>query len=338
MNPYLWPALALALTSTDPGGFAPVPTAAPDPAPRVAGGPAESRDAPAPGSAIDAAGAPSTLDPVTVGLLTVGLAAAVGVAGRLAWWDEGTRPFHFIREGFFGAGTYAGGADKSGHLFSSYISVLGSSAFYEWAGVDHTAASWLGIVFSFAVWNGFEILGDGFTQYGASPEDMTMNLLGVTAGGLTRLWPTFERLIGLRIGYVPTRDFLGGKQHSPLKLINDYSGMLFYYDLKLGGLVRELGGTPGLSRYLLTGAVYEAWKYSPVLYRAQTRRGLGVHVSVALGEVLRAVTGGDPGAEKIARFFDFFAVPMLSIAVMEDLNHNRPYVNFGIANRLEPSL
>src|SRR5215472_9654620 len=175
-------------------------------------------------------------NPATVIAASVGLAAGVVIVGRIAWWDQGTQPFHFIREGYWGAGTYAGGADKNGHLFSSYVSTRAMAAVYRGLGFDRTTSAWMAVGFTFALWNGFEIFGDGFTQYGASPEDMSMNLIGISLAGLFELVPGLFDIFGLRIGYVPTRDFLA-HDHTPLKLINDYSGMLYYYDVKLKGLL-----------------------------------------------------------------------------------------------------
>jgi hypothetical protein len=272
-----------------------------------------------------------------VGAASVGGVLAVAIEGRIAWYTQGTESFHWIREGYYGLGTYAGGADKSGHLFSAYISTYIMRSVYRAFDIDNDTATAMAMGFTFLLWNGFEILGDGFTQYGSSPEDSSANMLGIAIAGLSGFFPEIERVFGLRIGYIPSRDLLA-HEHNFLKIINDYSGMIYYYDLKLKGVLELMGIEPSLARYLMTGVVYEVWKYSPVLDAQDKRRSLGVHLSISLPEVLRRWGGDDPGVEGIARFFDFYAVPFLSVALMEDLNHNRTYLNFGISGRMELGL
>jgi hypothetical protein len=278
-----------------------------------------------------------SMRPVWLGVATLVGVAGVAAVGRVAWWDQGTRPFHFTYEGWFANSTYAGGSDKLGHAYAAYISTIAMQWTYNKLGIDPVTAAWMGAGFTFLLFNGFEFLGDGFTQYGASPEDMVANTFGLTIGFLVRRFPVLDTIIGLRLGYIPTTDFLA-HDHTPLKLINDYSGMLFYFDVKLKGLLEVLHVEPGLARFLMAGLVYDTYKYSPILDRNLTRRGFGVYAGISLPEVLHAWAGDDPGVDGIATFFKYYAVPFLTIAIMEDLNHNKPYLNFGIANRFEVGL
>jgi predicted lipoprotein DUF2279 len=276
-------------------------------------------------------------NPWVTGGVSVGIATGILAIGRIAWWDHGTRPFHVYHEGFFGAGTYAGGTDKLGHLGVAYFSVDAAAGIYRTLGFDNATATWLAMGFVFAVFNGFEVFGDGFTQYGMSPEDLTMNTLGILIGGIFNFAPGLHDVVGFRLGYLPTKDFLA-HDRSPLKLINDYSGMMFYADLKLKGLIEAFGGSPGPLRYLMTGVVYETYKYSPILERTETRRNLGVHVSLSFAEILRALGQGDDGVEAYAKIFDYYAIPFLTVALLRDFNQNesdRWHLNFGVANRAE---
>jgi hypothetical protein len=293
-----------------------------------------------PGLKLDPSSAETEVDsfdrlaPLWISIASLIGASGVGIVARVAWYDHGTRHFHFIDEGWFGAGTYAGGADKLGHIYSAYISTLIMDSVYRKIGVEPTTATYLAMGFTFLVWNGFEFLGDGFSQYGTSIGDAASNVIGIFVAGMVSIFPQLDRMIGMRVAYVPTHDFLAG-DHTPLKLINDYSGMEYFFDLKLKGVLEAFDIDPRFARYFMTGVVYETWKYSPVLDRAQTRRAVGVHLSISLPEILRTWSKEDDGVELIARFFDFFALPFLSVAIVEDVNNNRPYINFGLANRVE---
>jgi hypothetical protein len=47
--------------------------------------------------------------------------AAVAIYGKHHWWQDGFHSsFHTGSEGWFGQGTYAGGADELGHLYLNY--------------------------------------------------------------------------------------------------------------------------------------------------------------------------------------------------------------------------
>ncbi|GAG57180.1 unnamed protein product, partial [marine sediment metagenome] len=42
------------------------------------------------------------------------------------------------REGFFGKNTYAGGADKAGHFYASYVEFRTMVSLYELIGIKHS--------------------------------------------------------------------------------------------------------------------------------------------------------------------------------------------------------
>src|SRR5262249_55268799 len=69
------------------------------------------------------AGAEEAPNAWVVGGVSVGITTGILAIGRLAWWDQGTQHFHLYHEGFFGAGTYAGGTDKLGHFGVAYFGV-----------------------------------------------------------------------------------------------------------------------------------------------------------------------------------------------------------------------
>ncbi|MEJ2685890.1 MAG: DUF2279 domain-containing protein [Gammaproteobacteria bacterium] len=71
-----------------------------------------------------------------------GGAAAVGLYGATTWWKAGVdAQFRTADEGWFGQKTYAGGADKLGHLYSAYVGTRLLTLGYQWAGNDRRRSS-----------------------------------------------------------------------------------------------------------------------------------------------------------------------------------------------------
>jgi hypothetical protein len=274
--------------------------------------------------------------PLAVGLVSAGIAGAVLGTGVVAWWDRGFTELHLADTGLLGQETYAGGADKFGHFYSAWVSMAGMRPIYQSLGISREGSIVGASIFTFLLFNGFELI-DGFTDYGVESGDILANTLGIGLGALAEASPTFDSLFGLRLGYVPSHDFLAHEK-STLKFINDYSGMMYFVDLKLKGVFEVLGEEPGYARYLVTGLAWGTKDYSPVKRRPTRERHLGLHVGISLAEVLRSVADGDEGIEAQARFFDFFAVPFLSIVLMRELNEGSWFVSFGIANRFQVDL
>jgi hypothetical protein len=275
-------------------------------------------------------------NPLIVAGTSTAIVAIIAAWGWGAWWNEGFKTFHFRETGFLGHETYAGGADKLGHMYGTYLSAKATTKLYLALGMRQTGAALLSAGAVTLVSNGIE-LADGFTSFGFEYGDVVFNTLGTIAALASDLSPEFHAMFGMRIAYVPSRDFLANEK-TFIKWINDYTGMLFYLDLKLKGVFEAFGEDPGLARYLITGVVWGSERYSPVRVESERRRSLGVHVGVSLPQILRDVYEGDQGVEAFATFFDYYAVPFLSVALINDLNSGEWILNFGVANRLEIDL
>ena len=273
--------------------------------------------------------------------LSVG--ASVAMAGALfawaghAWWKDGELGrFHLRETGAFGKETYAGGADKMGHAYAVYVMGHVGAEVYQAAGMQADTAAWVSFGATLLVANWVEFV-DGFTDFGFEYGDVLANTAGAVMALLTRLYPSLDDTLGFRLGYVPSTDFLENDK-SLLKFINDYSGMSFYLDLRLRGLLPYLGRDPGLARFLVTGVVYGTDQYSPVRRHALRRRWVGAHIGLDVGELLRWQSDNDEGVGYIAKFFDYYAVPLMTVAVLRDLNNQSWMINFGVANRMELGL
>lgn len=199
--------------------------------------------------------------------------AGVGVitAWGLASWDYGEQSLHGGHEGWFGAGTREGGADKSGHLYTSYLMTRAFTGLYRhWGANDMQAAR--EAVLSSLLLTGFMELGDGFSPYGVSHEDMIMNVAGSLIGYQLATRDHWARRLDLRMEYLP------GHASDPL---TDYSRARYLAVLKLNGFT-PLADIP--LQWLELHAGYYARGYDNPMEqdRRVTYVGLGLNLSLLL--------------------------------------------------------
>jgi len=76
-----------------------------------------------PGPTVKPVAIPANKDHLWTGwTLVAGSYAVMGVYSYYSWYQEGEqRDFYVADDGWFGKNTYAGGEDKVGHCFSSYV-------------------------------------------------------------------------------------------------------------------------------------------------------------------------------------------------------------------------
>jgi hypothetical protein len=133
--------------------------------------------------------------------LNLGVGAAV-LGWGVANWDYGEGGPRFQSEGWFDRETEEGGADKLGHFYSAYLfSHLFAGQYERWDFDKDQAIRW-GALSSLGVTGLIEV-GDAFSDYGFSYEDMIFNTLGAAAGYLLWSYPELSRKIDLRVEYNP---------------------------------------------------------------------------------------------------------------------------------------
>ena len=160
--------------------------------------------------------------------LNLGIGATV-LGWGFANWDYGSGGPRFQSEGWFDRETDEGGADKLGHFYTSYLfSHLFAGQYERWDfGKDQAIR--LGALSSLGVTGLIEV-GDAFSDYGFSYEDMIFNTLGVAAGYLLWSFPDLSRKIDLRVEYNP---FTSGDYESDIT--TDYDRLSYLMAIKAEG-------------------------------------------------------------------------------------------------------
>ena len=170
----------------------------------------------------------------------VGGGLAIGLYGATHWWKDGlTNNFRTVDEGWFGQDTYAGGADKMGHLFSTYAGTRLLTRCFEEIGNDPEHALWLGAATTFGTLLVIETI-DGFSQrFRFSKEDLVMNTIGTGLGILFEKSPGLDKALDFRIQYWPSS---AARRQGKIDPLGDYSGQTYL-------LVAKAAAVPALRQY-----------------------------------------------------------------------------------------
>lgn len=156
------------------------------------------------------------------------LGATLGIT---AWgainWDYGDRTPNSTSEGWFEYHTDSGGADKAGHFYTSYVMANALPSLYRDWGFSHDQASRRGLYSSLVI-NGVMEVGDSFSEYGFSWEDMVANNVGALAGYWLDRHPWWGERLTFRVEYLPRFD--------RFDILTDYENMKYMAALRLDSL------------------------------------------------------------------------------------------------------
>jgi hypothetical protein len=259
---------------------------------------------------------------------SVWTAAAIGAGvlqGIGAPLQYGWQSWNVTDEGWFSRNTYTGGADKVSHfIISSGVSRLMYEVYTD-LGHPKDQSFTLAVATTFMSGLMVEIM-DAYSVYGFSLQDLTVDALGSAAGALINRHH-LQDLLGLRIGLATTNIPLSYVGESAETLGHSYNDEIYGADLKLGGLVRRLGGKPGFERFFLTSFVYftRGFGYDPPL---PTRyQEVGFEVGLNFPEILRAfgVSEKTWWGQGLIAIFDFFRFPFTQVGVYYNLHNGKWY-------------
>jgi len=129
-----------------------------------------------------------------------GMLAGSLVSSYFDWWKGSGRSFHFVHEGFWQ--DYSLGFDKIGHAYTSCFYFRSFREIMLWGGYPEEQAFWWP-AFTTALFAVSIEIGDAFSPYGFSWEDLAGNMIGLGYGMLQARVPILEN-VSFKWSYVPT--------------------------------------------------------------------------------------------------------------------------------------
>ncbi len=247
---------------------------------------------------------------LALGIVGTSYAASWAVVSA-AWWanQDASNGFHFRDEGAFGSSTYAGGADKLGHFYSTYVFTRMYSDILEWGGFSRAVSMVGASVLTAAFFTGVEVKDGYAPQYGFSVTDLAANLAGqVTALGFM-LVPELDEAVSVKVMYFPSADYA----RSPsLNIMEDYSGqtyLLAFHLAVLPGVANAKGSVLRSLRYVDVSLGYATRGYAPVPATPQPLRqltsvGLSLNLQSAFDDLLSAPSEPRPTGSAVVHFIN----------------------------------
>ncbi len=220
---------------------------------------------------------------------------ALGIAGGvygilygytyIAWYRRGedSPTFQFHDEGWFGMDTYAGGADKLGHLWSNYALVRGVSGVLEWGGYSKKVSLMASTGLALGFFTLAEVKDAYKMQYGFSWSDMVMNLTGDALAIALELSPELDSMFDLRAEYFPSKPFRDSiAEEGPFNSSEDYTGQRYFLAFHLAAIepLRE-NRYLGWTEYFDVSVGFQAAHFKPE-YADPADHSQSLFVGVAL--------------------------------------------------------
>lgn len=234
--------------------------------------------------------------------------AGVATYGAIKWWDTGfTGDFRTRSEGWFGAQTEKGGADKLGHAFGAYTGVRAGAQVLELLGNSREDALTLAAATSLAVFTGIEVL-DGFSKnYKFSKEDAIANIAGLGFGWMLQKYPRLDALLDFRLYYRPSPEAKAENTWEPFG--GDYNGQKYLLVLKASGVPR-LDANPVL-RYVELVFGYGVRGYDPpgTTQSRHVYAGVALNVSRVLDDTVFKERHDSLARKGTGLFLELFQLP-----------------------------
>jgi len=244
-------------------------------------------------------------------VLITGLASGAAImAWGAAFWDYSFDTSKIANEGWFGKDTKYGGADKMGHVYSTYLWSLGFSSLYEYWGVNEEDAMLYGPLsswfFQFMMEIGDSSAGD---DMGFSYEDVVMNTVGAAFYYFREKYPAVKEKLDLRIEYIPE---FGNKS-----FFTQYNSMKYLVAMKFSGFESM---DSNLLKYGELQLGYYTRGYKDPDEYSQKERTAYIGVGINISKVL-----SDLGWIKTGKVFNYYQLPYTYVPFGYDYD-SRSYV------------
>jgi hypothetical protein len=175
----------------------------------------------------------NTKQKLVIGGLAIQQVASFAVQYKW-WWKDNYHSFQFEPDGFIN--NYALGVDKAGHFFTSYMYFHSLNEIMKWAEFTPKARRITSVVLPMAWAISIEI-GDGFSSYGYSWEDLISNTMGVGFGLVQERYP-YMRNFKFKMSYYPTA-FYRDNGFKDWSLTSDYRGHCYWLSFDIHNLLPQ---------------------------------------------------------------------------------------------------
>jgi hypothetical protein len=150
------------------------------------------------------------------------------------WWEGDYHPFAIFSDGWFD--NYSLGIDKAGHFYTSYLYFTALNEIFKWGGFSDRTRMVTSVALPFFYALSIE-LGDGFSSYNFSPQDLLMNSMGIGYGLLQDKLPVL-RNFNFKMSYFPSqRQF--DNHFKKWALTSDYDGHIYWLTVNTGVLFKS---------------------------------------------------------------------------------------------------
>jgi hypothetical protein len=164
----------------------------------------------------------TTKQKVVIGGLVAQQAASFYVQYQW-WWKGDYHSFNFEPDGF--VNNYTLGVDKLGHFYTSYMYFHSLNEIMKWAEFSQKARMITSTALPLAWAISIEI-GDGFSSYGYSWDDLIANTLGIGYGLLQEEVP-FMQNFKVKFSYYPSKYFVDN-HYQGWSLTSDYRSHFYW--------------------------------------------------------------------------------------------------------------
>ncbi|MBK7071158.1 MAG: DUF2279 domain-containing protein [Myxococcales bacterium] len=305
-----------------PPPAAPIAAVALPPIAAVAPPASAASDAPEPADASAPGAPPLDGDHPTNRSLVLSAAGAVGIYAvlygwlSLAWFVRTTDADHFAfhDEGWFGPDTYAGGADKLGHLWGNYAMTRGVSRILQYGGWPRTGSVLVAGGLSLGFFTVSEIKDGYKVEYGFSYGDMIANTAGVALGVLLEFVPALDRRFDVRMSYLPSDEYLARLEEAgPFNTPEDYSGQTVLVAYHLGS-IPAVRARLGWVQYLDLSIGYRARNYLPLPDDGADRsQELFAGISLDVQAMAAAIAGRGVGGRVLNFVTEMYQPPFTTL-------------------------
>jgi len=243
-------------------------------------------------------------------------AGVIAVWGTVFWDYFDSTPV-LGDEGWFGPDTKYGGADKLGHMYSTYLWSLGFSSLFEYWGMSEDQSLIYGPLTSW-IFQGMMEVGDSFSSsQGFSYEDMLMNTIGAGFYYVREKYPSVKEKLDFRLEYIPDLN-------SKVDVFTQYNSMKYLMALKFSGF-ESMKDTA--MKYFELQLGYYTRGYQDHESYTQKERVAYVGIGINSSEVLKAL-----GWTKTSKIFNYYQLPYTYVPFGYDYDvpeyvapYSRPY-------------